>query len=198
MRVDGRIQRKPMGWSVPQWMGTAMRGLMTAMARAAPMGSRCSLGLAVGPQPHTGSSARSRPDVEVGHALEEGGVTGEVVVLCEPWTMKPRHSSVPPTGGPKPWCSAWTASMRTSPTRWSSPTSTSVMSLEAAPPELAGHAYPGHDGDVEAEQLERAVVEVVPVRVRDEHDIDVGPERRGTARPSCASAGRHGRAGAGR
>ena len=23
MRVDGRIQRNPTGWSVPQWIGTA-------------------------------------------------------------------------------------------------------------------------------------------------------------------------------
>ena len=51
---------EPSGRSVPQWTGTASAGWSIAAASAAWPGSMCP-GPSRGPQPHTGSSATSRP-----------------------------------------------------------------------------------------------------------------------------------------
>ena len=156
---------------VPQWIGTAVAGRRSAIASAAPSGSRCAPRPRLGPQPQIGMSARSRSGHEPVHLGKEVGVPCEVdAARAEHRVADGRRAGR--VGRPR----AVVRGERRLDPHGADLEPLPDGELVDVPEALAvqERAEPARDDErrLPAEPLERAEVEMVVVGVREQHRVD--------------------------
>ena len=114
--AGGASRARPIGYSVPQWIGIAIRGCRAAPPRGRPARGRGGPARASVPSPRPAAARGRARRADRRHPLEEVGVAGEVDAPLAPASTKPIGSRGSQRSAGRRPCSASTAVTSTPPT----------------------------------------------------------------------------------